>query len=363
MDMLDDLVGLSHGFGTAEYVRGGGGNTSCKDAETLWIKPSGTTLGEMARELFVALDRAKVAEVFSARMAPDAVMREAEVKAMMTAAVRAGSSGRPSVEAPLHESFDAAFVVHVHPALVNGMTCAQDGAAACASMFPGALWVPYTDPGYTLSMACRKAMAAYAANHGAQPGMMFLQNHGVFVAGNSAVDIQSQYHLIMSTLRAAYERAGVSVELAVGPQPSAGAVARVTAQLRAAMGDAAAGVSASGLCAVSDGPISPDHILFAGSYPLIGEPTPEAVAAYREQWGCLLRVVTCGAGVFGVGPAEKDAAMALEFAQDGAQVKQLAEAFGGINYVDDAARKFIENWEVEAYRRKVAMERETGENR
>ena len=135
--------------------------------------------------------------------------------------------------------------------------------------------------GYRLS--CRKAMAAYAADHGEQPGIMFLQNHGVFVAENSAVDIQRQYHLIMSTLRAAYERAGVSTKLAVGPQPSAEAVARVTEQLRAAMGDAAAGVSASGSYAGSEGPISPDHILFSGSYPLVGEPTPEAVDAYREQ--------------------------------------------------------------------------------
>ncbi len=39
-------------------------------------------------------------------------------------------------------------------------------------------------------------------------------------------------------------------------------------------------------------------------------------------------------------------------AEDGALVMQLAEAFGGINYMTDTQREFIENWEVESYRQK-----------
>lgn len=31
---------------------------------------------------------------------------------------------------------------------------------------------------------------------------------------------------------------------------------------------------------------------------------------------------------------------------------RLAETFGGINYMTDAHREFIENWEVESYRQK-----------
>ena len=54
--------------------------------------------------------------------------------------------------------------------------------------------------------------------------------------------------------------------------------------------------------------------------------------------------------VFGIGPTDKKASLALEFAQDGALVMQLAEAFGGIEYLSDSSREFIENWEVESYR-------------
>ena len=50
LDLLDRIVALSHQYGTATYVKGGGGNTSVKNAETLWVKPSGTTLGGLTRD-------------------------------------------------------------------------------------------------------------------------------------------------------------------------------------------------------------------------------------------------------------------------------------------------------------------------
>lgn len=45
MDSLKTITELSHEFGSDDFVKGGGGNTSCKTTETLWVKPSGTTLG------------------------------------------------------------------------------------------------------------------------------------------------------------------------------------------------------------------------------------------------------------------------------------------------------------------------------
>jgi rhamnose utilization protein RhaD (predicted bifunctional aldolase and dehydrogenase) len=56
------------------------------------------------------------------------------------------------------------------------------------------------------------------------------------------------------------------------------------------------------------------------------------------------------AGVFAVGNTPTKAQLALELARDGALVMQLAAAFGGIQFLTDTARDFVENWEVEAYR-------------
>jgi len=65
-------------------------------------------------------------------------------------------------------------------------------------------------------------------------------------------------------------------------------------------------------------------------------------------------VVIANGRVYGLGTTEKNARLALEFAMDGAQVLQLSQAFGGVEYMSDAAREFIENWEVESYRQSVA---------
>ena len=114
MDDLKTIVELSHEFGTVEYVKGGGGNTSVKDETTLWVKPSGTTLGGLTEETFVTLNRAKVNELFEVETPAKSAAREELVKNLMAEAVE-NEAGRPSVEAPLHNILNTRFVVHTHP--------------------------------------------------------------------------------------------------------------------------------------------------------------------------------------------------------------------------------------------------------
>ncbi len=352
MKKIEVITGLSHEFGTADYVKGGGGNTSVKNATTLWVKPSGTTLAGMTPGGFVALERRRIAELYAVAPPRDAAGRETLVKEIMQAAVRADSVGRPSVEAPLHDSFTATYVVHTHPPLVNGMTCGHTGAEIGRKLFPEALWMEYVDPGYTLCLRVRAALQRYAEAQGRQPAVVFIENHGVFVAGETATDIRRTYGNLMSRLGAHCVQAGVDQTLAIGPAPTAAAVRHVADALRVAGGGAPFCVRASGPFAVAAGPITPDHIVYMKSYPFCGEPTPAALAAFSQQHGYTPRVVATPGGVYGIGASEKAAALALELAQDGALVAQLARAFGGIRYLGDAARDFIDNWEVEAYRRK-----------
>ncbi|MHC4355203.1 MAG: class II aldolase/adducin family protein, partial [Planctomycetota bacterium] len=331
--------------------RGGGGNTSCKDADTLWVKPSGTTLAAMTGESFVALDRAKIARLYGSAPPTDAAAREALVKDIMAAAVMSGHTGRPSVEAPLHDSFSATFVVHTHPPLINGLTCAVDGADACREMFPEAMWMDYIDPGYTLCMQVREAIGAHVADRGREPSAVVLKNHGVFIAGDTPEAVRRTYGDMLDALAKRYAAAGIDTELPVDEEPHEATVADVTARIQSAVGAAdAAAVSASGMFDYFDGPVTPDHIVYAKAYPLVGRPTPEAVAAYTAARGYPPRVIITDGAVFGVGTGRTRAALALELALDGALVKQLAAAFGGLQYMTQRALDFIDNWEVESYR-------------
>ena len=354
MDILSTITELSHAFGTDEYVKAGGGNTSCKTADTLWVKPSGTTLSGLKPETFVAMDRKLLGRLYATETPGDPAAREELVKQMMAAAVKPETPGRASVEAPLHDSLSARFVVHTHPACVNGLTCAIGGRQAAKRLFPEALWMPYVDPGYTLCMAVRRAIAAYRSAHGCEPSLLFLENHGVFVAGDTADEIRAVYARVMKTLRGTYAECGIKETVDVGRAPGENELDGWRKVLSAGLGSDAVSVAGSGRFEIGSGPISPDHIVYSKSYPFEGVLTSENLCAFKEERGYSPRVVVTDTAVLGVGSSPKAAALALELAKDGALVRKLARAFGGLRYLSDVSRGFIENWEVESYRSKQA---------
>jgi len=347
---LEQIVELSHRFGTTDYVRGGGGNTSVKNETVLWVKPSGTTLSSLKAESFLAMDRKILSKISEIEPPANPAAREVLVKEKMADAVLSQATARASVEAPLHNSLGARFVVHTHPAIVNGMTCSRQGPAACKELFPEALWLDYIDPGYTLCMKVRHQILKYKAEKGREPEIVFLKNHGVFVAADGPERVCAIYEEIMSKLREHYAKANVSTTLAIKPCLSGDKLESAKTKIFDAMRTGQLCIEACGAFDIAEGPVSPDHIVYSKSYALIEEPTQKTVEAFRKKHGYLPRVMAFGNAVFGLGETEKKASLALELAQDGALVKKLAQAFGGIEYMTDRARKFIENWEVEEYR-------------
>jgi len=352
LDILQTITQLSHEFGTESFVRGGGGNTSCKDDQTLWVKPSGTILAGLTPETFVAIDRKKLSELYRIEPPADSSGREALVKQMMEQAVLPHTPGRASVEAPLHDSLQARYIVHTHPAIVNGMTCSKDGKEAAKELFPDALWLDYIDPGYTLCIQVRKEIQDYKQNNGKEPEIILLKNHGVFVAADTPEDIRRLYADIQSKLKAQYERAGIPTEMKIVLLSEEGGLDVAKQTIRNAMQNSDLCIAASGAFDFAVGPISPDHIVYSKSYPFIGEPTVELLEKFKVRHGYMPQVMAFNNMVFGVSESEKGAFLALELAQDGALVQKLAQAFGGIDYMTDRAREFIENWEVESYRKK-----------
>jgi rhamnose utilization protein RhaD (predicted bifunctional aldolase and dehydrogenase) len=352
LNILDVITKLSQEFGTDRYVRGGGGNTSCKNESTLWVKPSGTTLAALTPKLFVALDRARLARLYEMEPPSEVSAREALVKEIMEQSLLPGSSGRASVEAPLHDSLGFRYVVHTHPYAVNGMTCARDGRVACERLFPDALWLDYIDPGYTLCRVVRAAVIEYKSKKGSEPELIFLKNHGVFVAADTPERIRALYADVIDKLLSEYERAGIDTAFESAQLATESTLVIDRQAICKAMGRSDLSIVASGAFDVAAGPLSPDHMVYAKAFPYIGVPTEEGIAAFKERHGYVPQVFSFNQSVFGVAESEKGAALALELAKDGALVEKLTKAFGGVQYMSDAARDFIENWEVESYRKK-----------
>lgn len=353
--LLDAICQLSHEFGQDAYVKGGGGNSSAKNDAVLFIKPSGTTLATMTPEGFIGLDRGKINALYQKRFPETTNERESAVVRFMADTVLPAYAGRPSVEAPLHNTFPQRFVMHTHPPLLNGMTCGADGAAACARLFPDALWMPMIEPGYTLAVRVREEMARHREEKGRPPEMIFLANHGVFIAHDEPEGIRALYRDALEKIGQVVGEAGLRGSPDRAPAPGPEAVERVVESARGTLGDEAACFAVSGRFAVPAGALTPDHLVYSRARLYEGDASAASLAAFRDESGYWPRVVSTPEGVFGFGPGQNVADLALRLAWDGAEVARYAGAFGGVRYMDPYFVHFIENWEVESYRQKQVV--------
>ncbi len=160
--------------------------------------------------------------------------------------------------------FDATYVVHTHPMLINGLTCAKGGEAACKRLFPDALWVEYIDPGYTLCMEVRERIEQYKAANGNEPALLVLQNHGIFVSAVTPEEIRALYARLLDTLKAEYSRAGISQTLRSARRCGvAGHRRHDQGRLR----KRCCVCLSLGQLWLAPGPITPDHLVYSKAFP------------------------------------------------------------------------------------------------
>ena len=336
---LQIITELSKLYGGEEYVLPGGGNTSFKDENFLYIKPSGISLADMRPELFVKLDRSIVRQSFGLESIADTDTREQRFAALLTYSALAPAGARPSVESLFHELLPYKFVVHTHPTLVNAMTCAREGAAACAKLFPDAVWLGYHSAGFSLALEFRKAVEAC----GKAPQVAFLGNHGVFVAADTAEEIKALYEDIMSKLSGFIAAKGIALEEEL-PPCDMDTVFEYAPTLRGLLGKAAT-VTAGGAFKVPEGGLTPHHVLFSGTYAMVSDaPDAAAIEAYKAaNSGLMPQVIEIpGKAVFGVGIDKKTADRALKFAVNGYEIVRLSAAFGGPRFFNDEERIYLE---------------------
>ena len=367
MQRLNELVAMSHKYGcNPALVLAGGGNTSYKNEENIYIKGSGTALATIEAEGFVKMDRAKLALLWEKEYSSDEKTREAQVLADMMAAKCPGEEAkRPSVETLLHNLLAQRFVLHLHPAMVNGITCGQEGEAVCTRLFPEAVWIESTKPGYILALLCKEKIDAYKAAKGKEPKVLFLQNHGVFVAADEVVEIDELMGQILNTIRAEVKRMpnrqecaydetaakAVKERLAVLYGESAGVkhIANQDVMTLAASKQAFEPVAHS---------FTPDHIVYCKTEPLYLESEAElekAFAAYEKLHGFKAKVVVIKElGLFACGASVKDAETAALVFEDAIDIAVYSESFGGALPLEEYLVEFIANWEVESYRAKVS---------
>jgi rhamnose utilization protein RhaD (predicted bifunctional aldolase and dehydrogenase)/NAD(P)-dependent dehydrogenase (short-subunit alcohol dehydrogenase family) len=388
---IDELVTLSRYFGSdPKFVIAGGGNTSLKTSDRLYVKGSGVALGTIDPDGFVEMKRDALAAVINQDLGPIPDEREARFKkAILAARVHPEKNQRPSVECVLHNMLRSRFVVHTHSTVANMLGCSLMGDKLAAEILgKETLWIPYVDPGFNLAKALRRDLEAYSARTGlACPPAVLMQNHGLIVCCETAVEIIECTNNLLGQIEAYRQRLPAG-EAFGGIERIAGDQARSLIDvlgpvLRAllAEGDRLKIVTfddsdvvlslvggESGRLGAIGGPLTPDQIVYCYSYPLWFEPQvnehPEALISrlrgeiqkHREKTGnAPLIVLVKGLGLFAVGDDFSQADAARFAYIEVIKVMNGAHSMGGIRVLPDREREFIEHWEVEAYRRAVSV--------
>jgi len=396
-ELLAPLVALSRKYGSdPAWVLAGGGNTSFKTADTLFVKASGFALGSINAGGFCGMERAKLDAIWEKAYPADPAAREDEALADLMAARVAGETKRPSVETLLHGFFPQAYVVHTHPALVNGLTCGRGGESAFRRLFGReGIWVPFVDPGYTLAKVVRGLFEDFKAREGKSPSVMFMQNHGLLLAGNSPGEIDAISASIMARLDREIALSGEARPDETSAAVDAAALAEFYLALRGLAGDSLGGNSPCilyradrmilGFAASPTAftplsrPYSPDHIVYAGHEYLRVDGCGDLGAAartfadlrdayLRNAWadflarnGAAPRIVlvkdlgafaiaAAAAGTQAAAAARSAAERILDLFVDSCKVATYTKAFGGPLFMTPEAVAFIRNWEVEKYR-------------
>jgi len=372
--MINTLVKISNEYGkNKELVLAGGGNTSCKDENYLYIKGSGTTLADITESGFVKMNRSALCEMFSKKYSSDRNTRETEVLVDLMAAREKGEENkRPSVETMLHDLFEYTYVVHTHPALINGLTCSKNGASEAKKLFgDSVIWIDLVEPGYTLSTAVKNAMDGYKKSSSKSADIILLQNHGIFIAGNSEQEICEKYAFVIDKIKSGI-KSDIDFSVCDFDKERAALIAPAIRMLctdkwivtfetnKEIMSLVASKEAFVPVASV----FSPDHMVYYKKAPLFVEKADdieeqyailkESITAFLKKYGFLPRITAVeGLGVFAVGETKKKADINKDLFLDTVKISKYAQSFGGGLFMSDYMIEFIENWEVESYRASV----------
>jgi len=378
---IKELLEISRFYGgIKDYVIAGGGNTSYKDESKIWIKASGYPLADLSEEGLVVLDREKLHLISSNKYSEDPVEREEQVKNDLFRSISDPlKSKRPSVETSLHDLIQYRFVVHLHPTLINGILCSRNAKSLTKKLFgEEVLFIPYTDPGYILFKKLEEEIIQHRGKFQSDPKIIFLENHGSFVSADSTEEIKLIYNDIISI---------ISREITPLAEPEIIEYNKVLHKalpaLRMILSEDKPGIiryrNNSTIAEFYKNqqefhkislPLTPDIIVYCKTSYMYVEHSSTAekiidsvkyqLPRFRDEYGFIPKILVIkDLGVIAVAESYNSAESALDVYEDLIKISHYASGCGGIKFLTPEQVSFIDKWEVENYRRKIAQVTDT----
>ena len=374
---IQELIEISQFYGKQkDFVIAGGGNTSYKDENHLYIKASGRSLATIGEDGFAQLDRKALQQIGVRTYSTDVMERENQIKNdLLNARVYPEKGQRPSVETSLHDLIAFRFVVHTHSTKVNGLMCSANAERLTTALFGDeVVYVPYVDPGYILYKEVENRINAYRSRVGVEPKIILLQNHGIFVAADTTSEIHDLYTKVIAKLDTAIGEIAPLTEVPVDQ-----AAAKIVPAIRMML----SGNGLKTLKVVNNSyyerflsseaeyskmalPFIPDGIVYCNSSFIYAEFTgdvdallnnlSEKIRTYTGTQPKTPKIICIkGIGCILASDNAQGVATLEDVMMDTCLVSLYSEKFGGQSPMTPEQVQFIDTWEVEQYRSAIAM--------
>lgn len=379
---LADLIRISNTTGKdSTLVQGGGGNTSVKtaDGKYMYIKASGTALKDMSyKEGWRRMRLEPVLSIIADKSLGklDASVREPEVvdRLLLACEDNVTSGARPSVESHLHACLEKC-VIHLHPLVIAAYVNAKNGKAQIDKIFKNSditpLWIPYTDPGFKLAKKIAQLIEGYQKQYGKKPAVMILEKHGLFVTAKTADAslrlVRKVIKLCSSKLKEAKARKlkhPSSEDINAAKSTIGKAIFDATGQKLPVDYFPTEAVSAfmqrkdAGRL-LSTTALNPDELVYANGTAMWLEKCDVKIIT-RKLKSLINRgqkpsaaFVIKGLGLF-VAADKKTAPVIADITNCSLLIRMYALNLGGILSLTKRQQDFINNWESEAFRKKLA---------
>jgi NAD(P)-dependent dehydrogenase (short-subunit alcohol dehydrogenase family)/rhamnose utilization protein RhaD (predicted bifunctional aldolase and dehydrogenase) len=390
---LLELIRISNTVGKdSSLVQGGGGNTSVKtaDGKYMYIKASGTALKDMNAKQ--GWRRMRLEPVLS--LIQDDSIAQLDVQARETEVVnrlllacddKVAGDARPSVEAHLHAFLDKC-VIHLHPSAVGAFANAKNGKAEVEKLFEREslppLWVPYTDPGFTLAKKVANLVSDYQDEFGKKPAILFLEKHGLLVSADSADAALRLVRKVINSCNSKLKSLKTGDTKHKTKPPAARDITAAKLAIRKAFFEATgeyAAISyfrddtiaaflrrADAPKMLSAGVLTPDELVYAnGPAMWVGKCDSQTIArrlASQINKGTKPSVafLVKSVGLFVAGK-KKIAQTMRDIVAYSIFIRTSANRMGGIAALNKRERDFINQWESETFRKKLVSGQGEGE--
>ena len=348
-ERLENFTRVSTGVGArADYVQGGGGNTSIKlPGGLMAIKASGYCLKDIRPDkAYAVLDYEALRRFYNDGNPADYADVEkagSEQAKANTRAIEGLAALRPSVEAGFHSILDT-YVAHSHSVYANLAACSAELEAIAGKALADADytwgWVSYVDPGARLTFSIRDELRRVEQATGRRPAAIFMQNHGLIVHSDDPDECLRIHTDVNDRIARAFGMNNGDFP-AVGLKALDGGLFEADCPLLTE-------AMASGEFTektLLEAPLYPDQLVFLTGTFAFGKGAPGEGMALCDP--------DTGAVTFNM-PAAKAQVIAETLTAVAFICRAIAKNGCTLSTMGEAAKAFIANWESEKYRKSLA---------